>query len=297
MPAEHHALPIRFRWYLVALFAAGGFSIVCAQLDSLHGTLWGEIARDIGMALCISVVVAIIIEISLSRETYLRGLDAIMQRTVEDDVWQEFRQHVIREPLMREGWSVHMALQQQADGRFVSTTELKYKIIGLTDRLKTTVSHELDSHRSPPDRPNARFTDVASGGLAPKNASAIATLVSNEGLTITLPVRLAKHRDTMDVAVAFDEVITCPDVVTWWMSRVTRNLALEISGIPDTMYVEVKTFHPSGNELEKDPVKPRWKFTGVMLSGQGFEVRLKKKEARVELPAAPQKTEQVPAHS
>ena len=117
----------RLQVALGILFLVGCGFIVVAHMSQVEAIsrLLADLLRDVGVALCISVVVATIIEISLSRKAYLLGLDAIMMRTVPDDVWQEFRQDVVTQPVMRENLSVVMRFQGVNNGRCISTTTLR----------------------------------------------------------------------------------------------------------------------------------------------------------------------------
>ncbi len=266
----------RLSWMLISLFVGGVAFIACSHLSRFHDSLFGEIIRDLGIALCISVVIALIIELSLSRHTFLRGLDAIMQRTVPPDVWEEFRQHVITQPMMRENWSLKMSLGQSKDGLCVSDTAVKYTIVGLQDALRTHVRHELDSHRTPPGAAT-RYSRAKIGKDEYVGAAALAgaNVLSNGGLTLQLPVKLERHDQTVPVELEFIETVDCPDIIIWWMGRVTRNVTLKIEQLPSSWSVDVQTYHPAPHLLVPTGNDNEWSFTGVMLPGQGVEIRIK----------------------
>src|SRR5262249_27642939 len=92
--------------------------------------------------------------------------------------------------------------------------------------------------------------------------------------TIQVPVKLLRHNDTLDVQIVFTESFDCPDVLVWWMNRTTENAAITVEGLPPSWKVDVKTFHPG----PPDQLTPRgpnhWEFNGVLLPGQGFEIRI-----------------------
>lgn len=266
----HHALPTRLRWILLAVSLAGVALIYGSQLPWLHDTVLGEVVRDIGIAFLISALVAVIVELSLSRETYLRGLDAIMRRTVPDCVWEEFRQRVITQPLMRKSWSIRMKIRRQEDGRCVSETRVAYTIVALHDGLDTQVQHELDVYRTVPGE-RGRFARVICEGIEQADCEKGRT---DGGMALALPIRLERHDDTKEIALEFNEVVRCPDAIAWWMSLATESVAVFVDELPRDLAMVVKTFHPSQrthNELE---VGKGWRFEGTMLPGQGFEIRV-----------------------
>lgn len=266
----------RLLWFLFRLFIAGIILLLAARAAVLHGTIWSEIVRDLGIALCISVVVALIIEVSLSRKIFLRGLDAIMERTVPDEVWQDFRQHVISQQLMRENWTLTMNIRELQDRRLASRTTVSYVIVSLQDALATDVFHELDSHRSLPGADH-RFLRATIGRDHYGDPAQLLgeKLLSEDGLTLRVLVNLKKYGDRSPVELEFEERLTCPDTIVWWMGRVTKNITIVVKGVPEAMCVGVKTFHPAQGQLEQI-ADQTWQFTGIMLPGQGVEIRVRR---------------------
>ncbi len=267
-------------WYLGSLFVVGLLFIGLSQwFEAATGAGWIEIAehlgleilRDLGIAFCISVVIALVIELSLATDTFISGLDAIMNRTVPPAVWEDFRQHVITQPIMRKDWHVKMMINPQGDGKWISETELAYVVLGLQRAPSVQIGHDLDVHRTP-NGCSHRFKKAKFGQVeyAGSSLDAIVSDVCN----IEFPDALINYDDEIPVEVAFVELISCPDTIVWWMARTTENVFLTINSLPKEWSVEVRSFHPSGKKLE--PIgENKWKFTGIMFPGQGLEVRVK----------------------
>lgn len=285
---DHDNGSSRLYLWLVLAFLIGLFFITLSPLLQIHDThirfgeilrdLFGDILRDLGIALCISVLIALAIELKLSGRTFLSGLDAIMQRTVPKDVWQDFRQHVITQSMMFEDWSVTMKIEKTFDGIAVSATKVKYTIVALDDNLNEQhIVTELDSHRDLQGT-SERFTSAIIGGdLYPSRIHLLcAGFLPNER-TLDLPVKLAKRKDRVTIEFEFKESIKRSDVIVWWMRRATKNVTLYIESFPESWDVDVKTFRPeppleaSGTNLYK------WDFNGIMLPGQGFEIQIRPK--------------------
>jgi hypothetical protein len=276
-PNTRDAHSPRLLLLLISLSIVGIVLIACSRLFKLEMFHVGEILRDLGVAFCISVVVAVIIEVRLSRDTFLRGLDAIMERIVPDDVWEDFRQHVITQPIMREELCVTMAMVTPEYGQGVSTTSLKYTIVGLQNALRTYVEHAIDGHRTP-RKPCNRYTRARIGNHEYLNHAELvsAKLLSADGLKLKLPVHLCRYGEKVPVEVEFKEAINCPDTIAWWMSRATRNLTITIEDLPESWSADVKTFHPAPNQLAPAGSN-KWIFTGVMLPGQGVEIQIRRR--------------------
>jgi hypothetical protein len=103
---------------------------------------------------------------------------------------------------------------------------------------------------------------------------ALSKLLSDDGLTLEFPVKPDRHNDRLQVEVEFNELINCPDIISWWMTRVTRNVTITLQGLPESWSVDVETFHPAPRQLVSIG-KNQWRFTGIMLPGQGIEIRIR----------------------
>jgi hypothetical protein len=262
--------------WLCFVFTLGLFLIYFSQQQLIHASPIGEICREVGIAFCISVLVAGFIELSLSQRIFVRGLDAIMKRTVPPEVWEEFRQHVITQPMMRKDWTLTMSMEQELGGQYVSTTSVNYTIVSLKDKLKDQIIHEVDLHRTPAGH-RIRFTRAMIGYDSYDSHKKLTDkkLLLGE-LKLMFPVKLRKNKATLPVEVEFKEKINCPDIIPWWMSRVTQNVKVTIEHLPTSWSVVVKTSHPAKDMRNKIGTN-EWEFTGIMLPGQGFEIQIQNK--------------------
>lgn len=262
--------------WLLFVLVLGLLLIYCSHLQQFHASPFVEFFRDLGIALCISVVVARLIELSLSRRIFLSGLDAIMNRTVPPEVWEEFRQHVITQPMMRTNWNLTMKIGPES-GQHVSTTRVKYTIVSLKDSLKEQVIHQVDLNRAPAGHKGSVFTKARIGSHSyGKDKEHTDKELMVEDFKLKCPVEISKNKATLAVEVEFKEKIGSPDIISWWMSRITQNLKVTIEGLPSTWSVEITTSHPAKDKLKKTDSKNEWKFIGIMLPGQGIEIQIQK---------------------
>jgi hypothetical protein len=269
---------------LIVFLVGVTFIYVSHEWKEALGELAAEIFRDLGIAFCISALIAFVIEVGLARKMFANGLDAIMRRTVPPEVWEEIRQRVISQPVIREGFRLTMDIPQPKDGEeYVSKTTLYYELVSLQDGLNFYVEHELDAHRNPKGTGSVaeRFTSVEKGPSSSKDhqtyvGEGLNELLSANGLALKFPVTFEHNRDKMPITIHFKEVVHLPDIVTWWMTTASLNPEFVITNLPPNMTVDLEAHHPAHDQLK--PNGPRsWKFDGVMLPGQGVEFRLKKK--------------------
>jgi len=255
---------------LVGLFVIGSLLIVLAHREVFD---INEIIRDLGIACIVSVVVAALIELSLARHTFLAGLDAIMKRIVPDDVWQDFRQHVISQPLTVEKWALKMNFRSNASGQLESRATLSYQITAL-ERVSTQIVHELDRHRTATGTATgftrARINDKDYPTLAALQG---AGLVRTDARKLEFPAKLQMMGASMAVELEFTEIVGRPDTIVWWMPHVTRDVDVKIDGLPSNWAAEVETYHPAPHQLVPNG-SSAWQFTGIMMPGQGIEIRI-----------------------
>lgn len=99
---------------LLIVFLVGvAFIYVSHEWKEALGELAAEIFRDLGIAFCIAALIAFVIEVGLARKMFANGLDAIMRRTVPPEVWEEIRQRVISQPVIREGFRLTMPTERR----------------------------------------------------------------------------------------------------------------------------------------------------------------------------------------
>jgi hypothetical protein len=274
-------------WFsLFVAFAMGAFLIfIYHEWKTLLGEPWAEIVRDLGIAFCISALIAVMIEIGLARKLSSNVLDATMRRIVPPEVWEEIRQHIISQPITRERFVLTMSIPQHKDGEeCVSHTTLQYDTVGWQDALTFDIEHELDVHRNPQGTgPKAdRFKVIQKGNPGSSEyvnyvGDKLNNILSENGLVLKLPVEFKHHKDKVPIKIVFHEALHAPDIVNWWMSAATVEPEFVVDDLPSNLNVVIQAHHPKPTLLTPMPSSNRhWKFHGVMLPGQGVEFRFSK---------------------
>ena len=221
------------------------------------------------MAACISVIIALIIEVKLTQKTFVKGLNAIMNRTVPEPIWEDFRKNVITQRKMRKNMVITMDFQGIHLGenfqRCKSATSVKYTLVTLVHKQNAQVSHHRDIHRTPKEASSAKFSLKVEGTPWP--------FCTEDGM-INFQVKLSKNHPEKRIEYEFKELIYCPDVAVWSMSLSTLCVALEIKNLPKEWSVDVEMNHPPDHRMPKVGTN-QWGFNGVLLPGQGFEIRIR----------------------
>ena len=266
-------------WGLGLFFLTFGIGMIFAAHErEIEGTdkLLPEILRDVGIALCISVFIAALIEIGLAHKMAENVLDAIMRQTVDPEVWNEIRQHVILQAVLRSNLELCMTITGTGPDYRLTTT-LDYQIESLRDFFNHRLQHELDFHRIEPADCGYQEIKVDEKALELKK------VVSDDRLIATFDVYFVKAREKKSVKVEFIETVAGTDVINWWTTTATKGLTVGVtvpltdSGSP-ALAVTIQAHHPAG-EFKPDPhIQTKWTFEGVMLPGQGFEIRLTPKK-------------------
>jgi hypothetical protein len=255
-----------------AFFIAGVGLIAYAHHVVASGEpLQAEIARDVGIALCISVLIAVLIEIGLAHQMFEKGLNAIMRQTVDPDVWEEVKQHIVAQPVLRQDFHLTMKISAR-NGEYVSTTTLEYSLRSQRNVLKHRVHHEIDAHRNLKDKAR-RYQFIK---LDDKDKD-LATVISNEELDADFDISFTRRKREAKVALQFLEYIDPIDTINWWMTTSTNKVFVNVE-VPTNFNAVVQAHHPAAKELLKGNLAEGWTFDGVMLPGQGFEVRVVSKQ-------------------
>jgi hypothetical protein len=254
-------------WLLGALFLIVGIGLILGAHKLQSGyVLFSETLRDVGIALCISVFIAFLIEVGLAHRMFENGLNAIMRQTVPPEVWNEIRQNVISQPVIQHDWHITMKIEK-GNTEYISTTTLHYVIESLRDVWPHQVHHELDLNRNPVTPPGNRYEKIS----VDSKPVDLQKAVSTDKLKADFEVPFIGHGKKKKVSVRFSERVSETDIITWWMSIATIGLSITVT-VPDNLNVTVSAHHPVG--VFQVGVKGHWVFKGVMLPGQGFEIQL-----------------------
>ena len=257
-------------WALGAFFLLAGIGlIVLAHEIETRQPLASELSRDLGIALCISVFIAALIEIGLAKQMFEKGLNAIMNQTVPPEVWSEVRQHVISQPVYRHRFSITMDIALSND-EYVSTTTLEYKLQSLRDVLKHRVHHRIDKHRALKNYIGSRYKFVK---IDDQPINDLQSYISADHLSVDFDIQFSPRRKEAKVAVQFLEYIDPTDTINWWMNTSTETVLVKVSA-PVKFEADIEAHHPAPRGLLTGDLASGWTFGGVMLPGQGLEIRL-----------------------
>jgi hypothetical protein len=256
--------PVLYAAGLCLLIVGIGLVAISHRIEP-RSKLAADILREFGIATFISVTIASLIEIGLARKTFEKGLDAIMKQTVPEEIWDEIKQHVISQPVLRRNWAIVMDIKRKEDGKYVSETTVSYSIESLRDLLTHKVHHEVDGHRVIDGDHCFKSIGIGSDSID------LTKVVKNNKADFSIYFPQEKNKKSVEVKM--EERVGESDVINWWMNTQTLGVTVEVHA-PATLSVEVHPHHPEKKILAKIENNPRWECKGVMLPGQGFEIRL-----------------------
>jgi len=267
----HHARKDPLLWTAgVGILVGGSILVIISHEIEGRYLLVAEVLRELGTAMSISVLIAAFIEMGLARKTFEKGLDAVMKQTVPPEVWAEIKQHVISQPVLRHDWVIVMNITPKERGKYVSTTTVGYGITSLRDLYTHEVHHEVDGPRVPD--PNNCFQSIKVAHI-PEDLKKVVK-DNRADFSIYFP----EENSSKDVELVFEEWVKENDVITWWMNAATLALKVQVN-VPATLDVKVHPHHPEEKILTKIS-NSCWECKGVMLPGQGFEIRLSPVQAQ-----------------
>jgi hypothetical protein len=286
----------------LAFLVLGAFLIVWGTNWKSSHALAADILSEFGIAIWIAVLIAAFIEFHLTEETFRKGVNAIMNRIVPEEVWSEIRQHVIRDPVLRYEWKINMTMESDpnAPDTYISETKFTYYIKSLDDSLHQKTHHGIDHHRVVNlEEPFEKITrqkmkearseensqESTSGQpksilLIPEDGQEEENVLKNieNRERVSFYLDFTYEKEWWKVEVSFQERVYPRDVINWWMNVATRKITVEVDA-PSGLNVELHAHHPEENILGKstqaETNRKRWETseTAVMLPGQGFELR------------------------
>jgi hypothetical protein len=109
---------------------------------------------------------------------------------------------------------------------------------------------------------------------------------SGDQMSVDFDVAFSKKRKEAAVELQFLEYIDPTDTINWWMNTSTNTIRVKVMAPQEFTDVIVEAHHPARALLTGDRING-WTFDGVMLPGQGLEIRV----------TGPQMTASSPAHA
>ncbi len=131
-----------------------------------------DIARDIGIAFFVALVVTVIYEVyargRYERKKFINTLQVIMNEIVHPGVWEEVRNQIIERSMIRENSQIKLTLEEQAgltNGQMVLCLEHDYVVRSLRSKaVPVTILHYLDDHIECKENDLPRFERIDIGG-------------------------------------------------------------------------------------------------------------------------------------
>ncbi|GJG85999.1 hypothetical protein tb265_11800 [Gemmatimonadetes bacterium T265] len=251
------------------------------QPETFPDLVW----RDIGMALCLAVVLSLILEqyarSRLQGEIRSGVIEAAFKRLIPAAVFDQVRVHVLSAKVVKENWAVEInvrredALTQVDKNLLFATTILRYQLRSLTGSVVRgePIKLGIDSDRR---------VQCTNGTVLPQIKSVEVGMESYKGINLTKKLNpegtLFKTTADIDVApvivtMILEEAIRVPDTFCWTTSICTTDamITIDATTVQDVEF-DVSAMHPDQERIVNRVAGRTWEFPIGLLPWQGFEV-------------------------
>jgi len=278
-----------------------GITLLALSTKIPHATLWHDLVRDLGIATVVSFCVTIVIEYysAQRREADIRTgvLDAIVGKIVPPLVWAEIRTNVIGDPALCEEWHLQTIFKKERvtplaggpdEDRYVAHSTLTYRLNNLINKRQLVIlRHELEfdisgkqKYESENEVELPRFEKLAcastSGEKLEWSGGQLKAGTHWKDYMLEIPIELPRD-GSVEIVLTRAEILPFPGGFPWYMFWVTLNPHITVISDLTEFEFSILPRHPDREALR--PVGPQeWKFNGVMLPGQGFEIVIARKQ-------------------
>jgi hypothetical protein len=241
-----------------------------------------DIARDIGIAFFVALVVTIIYEVyargRYERKKFINTLQVIMNEIVHPGVWEEVRNQVIERALIRENSRIKLTLEQQAgltNGQMVLCLEHEYAIRSLRSKpVAVTILHYLDNHIESKEHDLPKFERIEIGK---KNYSGdkLKEKIEKGVFSVALTLK-ARDKDKTPVRVRTwrKEITYVPGSYNLIMGEICDGVMIDLDQIPPGIVAHVHVWPHTEKPIPLEVDKTLDLFRDkILLPGQGCEFR------------------------
>lgn len=286
--------PLVVKFGLLAFLLMGLFLLIISspnricRASDLYQIL-PVLGRDFGIALCVSVLVAILIEIYIAVlhqiGTMRDVIDLIMGERITPEVWMELKDLIESKSVIRRNVVLRLELERDSalgPHEAILKVEHQYKLISLRKgRSKYVIAHELDDQfsREVPKLPRWEMA-VVKPDEARTTKNSIDTSKSLLEVSVALPPRQDDEDDESVVRVQTRrlEVVTLPGSYNFYSPEFMKGLSMSLVGIPEEFVAEAFV-RPHGGARQLPKECDTWSFDPLMFPGQGVEIKFRRRES------------------
>jgi hypothetical protein len=264
--------------YLIPILGAGVCFGLAYYLDG-KSHFWHDMARDIGIAFVVALVVTVIYEVyarrRYERTKFMSALQLVMDEVIHPRVWEAVRNQIIERTVIRENNQITLSLEEIAElekSQMVLCVDYNYELRSLRSRsVSFEVQHYLDDHIQCVKSDLPRFERVEIGeenysdnNLKEKTKSGV--------FSVTLPLE-SRDKGSLPVRTRRKEIIYVPGSYNLVMNELCTGVRINLDGIPTGIIAYVR----GPNATDPVPLnvgRTVHDFQGkILLPGQGFEFR------------------------
>ncbi len=245
-----------------------------------------DLTRDLGIALIVSGVVAVLFELYRSLHHQIESMkdviDAVMTDKLTKAVWFELEDLIEKKSLLRKGLRVRLEVHrddnlQPHEARL--RVELEYLLEAIGKRGPLKIAHDLDYHLANRRLKLPRFERITILRITENTSSAREEAVdggqldkANADGRLELPLAALQPSEVLRIRVVREEIVHAPGSYNLYTPEFTKGLRVLIAACPDEFRTEVWV-RPQGEGKHLVQTGNEWWSEDLILPGQGVEIK------------------------
>jgi hypothetical protein len=281
---EHRRLPLVYLLSLIGCLVLGlCLLIVCSPVPihdrtSLKGFA-RDLGHDLGIALCVSFVVAGLFEVYRSvrhqMESMRDVIDFVMGDQITPEVWLELKELIDAKSVIRRDVRLRLEVERHPallPHEAILKVEHQYDLSPLLNKhSKYTIRHELDYQF---ENRNLKLPCWDSAVIDPETARTKKDKVdlSADCLSVEVSLPPRRHQESVFVQLRRRELMHLPGSYNLYVPEFMKGLHLNVVGCPPEFRVEV-IVRPEGGGRSLPNDDDTWSCDRLIFPGQGIEVK------------------------
>ncbi len=275
-----------FVGYLVPILGTVVCFGIAYYVGDTHKLTYG-IARDIGIAFFVALVVTIIYEVyargRYERRKFISTLQVIMDEIIHPRVWEEVRNQIIERAMIRKNSQIKLTLEGQAgltSGQMVLCLEHEYEVHSLRSKpVPVTILHYLDDHVQCKDNDLPRFEQIEIVGRKDYSGDNLKEKIKKGVFSVDLTLKPGE-KGAVRVRTRRKEITYVPGSYNLIMGEICDGVTINLDQIPSDIVAHVHVWPHTEKPipLKLGPTLDLF-HRKILLPGQGCEFRFTPKNA------------------
>ncbi len=281
---KHRRLPLVYALSLIGCLILGLILLVVCSPASIRGEasikhFARDLGHDLGIALCVSFVVAGLFEVYRSvrhqMESMKDVIDFVMGDQITPEVWLELKEIIDAKSVIRRDVRLRLEVERHPTllpHEVILKVEHQYDLSALLNKhSKYIIRHELDYQLENRDLKLPCWDSVViDPDTRRTRKDKIDLLADCLSVEVSLPPRW--HEESVFVQIHRRELLHLPGSYNLYIPEFMKGLHLNVVGCPPEFRVEV-IVRPEGGGRSLPNEDDTWSYDRLIFPGQGIEVK------------------------